>query len=105
MSLIAPLLPLCAASAAVSTVEPTTQSSSVSGQFRPLFRGRRRKQDKRELSRAEHICPQCGQGAGLRVLSPSAVLWGDAVIVPASPLFTEAYGAVTERKGEILGEK
>ena len=75
------------------------------GRCAPFFGERKEKQDKRALSSVNHICPQCGQGAGLRGLSPSAVLWGDAVIVPASPLFTEAYGAVTERKGEILGEK
>ena len=96
---------VCAASVAVRTVEPTTQSSGVSGQFRPLFRGRRAKQDKRALSSVEHICPQCGQGAGLRVLSPAAVSGGNAVTIPTSPLFTGACGAVTERKGEILDEK
>jgi hypothetical protein len=41
----------------------------------------------------------------LRVLSPAAVSGGNAVFIPTSPLFTKAYGAVTERKGEILDEK
>jgi hypothetical protein len=78
---------------------------AISGRFRPLFEGRRKKQDKRALSSAEHICPQCGQRAELRVLSPAAILRGGAVTFSANPLFTGACGTVTERKGEILDEK
>lgn len=96
---------VCAAPVAVRTVNQPHGVEAISGRFRPLFEGRRKKQDKRALSRAEHICPQCGQGAGLRGLSPAMVSGGNAVTFPANPLFTEAYGAVTERKGEILDER
>ena len=70
----------------------------ILGRFRPLFEGRKRKQDKRALSSAEHICPQCGQGAGLRVLSPAAILRGGAVTFPASPLFSSAEGSFNQEK-------
>ncbi|MBQ9721871.1 MAG: hypothetical protein IJV64_14460, partial [Oscillospiraceae bacterium] len=78
---------------------PTKSQGGKFGALPPFYGGRKEKQDKGALSRAGNTCPQCGQGAGLRVLSLPSILRGSAVTFPASPLFTAAFGAVIKMKG------
>ena len=71
---------------------PTKSQGGKFGALPPFYGGRKEKQDKGALSRAKDICPQCGQGAGLRVLSLPAVSRGSAVTFPASPVFSSTGG-------------
>ena len=88
-----------------NSIHPTKPQGGKFGALPPFYGGRKGKQDKGALSRAGNTCPQCGQGAGLWVLSLPAILRGSTVTFPASPLFTVAFGAVIEMKGAILDEK
>ena len=76
---------------------PTTVRRGDLAGFGPSFGGQKKKQDKAALSRDGDICPQCGQGAGERVLSYARFLKNRAIPSHRNAVFSSTWGDLSQR--------